>query len=246
MPSSSETSLSPLVKKLRNWAPVTEDDENAILALPHRTARIAIGEYIVRDGDIPTQCCVVVEGFAMRHKVIGDGRRQILNIHMAGDILDLQNSLLEVADHNVQALTPMAAAFISREAIVDLAFARPSVGKALWKETLVDGSIAGEWIANVGRRDSRARVAHLLCELAMRLAEVELGTQCRYDLPLTQEQIADALGLTPVHVNRTLKSLDSEGLTTRSRRSIMIRDWQGLAEAADFNPRYLHLPAHPA
>lgn len=235
-------SLRPLVKKLRNWAPLTQQDENAILALPHSTKRLALGHYIVREGDIATHSCLVVEGFAIRHKIVGDGGRQIINIHMAGDMVDLQNSLLAVADHHVQALTPAVAAFIPREAIVELAFARPSVGKALWLETLVEGSISREWIANVGRRDARTRVAHLLCEFAMRLEAVGLGEQCNYELPMTQEQIADTVGLTPVHVNRTLKALDREGLTTRRKRSVVIQDWKKLTETGDFSPVYLHLP----
>jgi CRP-like cAMP-binding protein len=234
--------LSPLIGKLRNWAPLNEADEKAILALPHSIRRLALSQYIVREGDVATHSCLVVEGFAMRHKIVGDGGRQIVNIHMAGDMVDLQNALLTVADHNVQALTPMVAAFIPRDAIVELAFDRPSVGKALWLETLVEGSIAREWIANVGRRDARTRVAHLLCEFAMRLEAVGLGEQCNYELPMTQEQIADTVGLTSVHVNRTLKALDAEGLTRRSKRSVVIEDWKRLTKTGDFNPTYLHLP----
>ncbi len=231
-----------LVQKLRNWTALDEEDENAILALPHTTRRLAIGQYVIRDGDIPTHSCLVVEGFAVRHKIVGNGGRQIINIHMPGDMVDLQNALLTVADHNVQALTPTLAAFIPRDALVKLAFERPTVGKALWIETLVEGSISREWIANVGRRDARARIAHILCEFAMRLEAVGLGEQCNYELPMTQEQIADAVGLTAVHVNRTLRSLDAEGLTTRSKRSVVINDWKKLTEAGDFNPVYLHLP----
>jgi CRP-like cAMP-binding protein len=237
-----EADLSSLVRKLRNHAPLTEEDEGAILALPFSPRRLTLGQYVVREGDVATHSCLVVDGFAMRHKIVGDGGRQIINIHMAGDMVDLQNSLLKVADHNVQALTPMMAAFIPREAIVELAFARPSVGKALWLETLVEGAISREWIANVGRRNARTRVAHLLCEFAMRLEAVGLGEQSNYELPMTQEQIADTVGLTPVHVNRTLKALDAEGLTARSKRSVVIRDWQRLTETGDFNPVYLHLP----
>jgi CRP-like cAMP-binding protein len=235
-------SLRPLVRKLRNWVALSAEDESAILALPHTTRRLALSQYIVREGDIPTHACLVVEGFAMRHKIVGDGGRQIVNIHMSGDMADLQNALLTVADHNVQALTPMVAALIPRDAIVALAFARPAVGRALWIETLVEGSIAREWIGNVGRRDARTRVAHLLCEFAMRLEAVGLGEQCNYELPMTQEQIADTVGLTSVHVNRTLKALDGEGLTTRSKRSVVIQDWKKLTETGDFNPAYLHLP----
>jgi len=243
MPNESDQDLRPLVRKLLNWTPLDEDDRSAILALPHSTRKLAIGQYVVREGDVPTHSCLVVQGFAMRHKIVGNGGRQITNIHMPGDMVDLQNSLLRVADHNVQTLTPTTAAFIPRDAIVQLAFARPAVGKALWLDTLVEGSISREWIANVGRRDARTRVAHILCEFAMRLEAVGLGEQCNYELPMTQEQIADTAGLTPVHVNRTLKALDAEGLTRRNRRSVIIEDWKKLTEAGDFNPTYLHLPA---
>lgn len=237
-----QSAMAALVRKLRNWTFLNEADEKAILALPHSARRLAIGQYVVREGDRPTHSCLVVEGFAVRHKIVGDGGRQIINIHMAGDMVDLQNSLLTIADHNVQALTPTVAAFIPHEAIAKLAFERPSVGKALWIDTLVEGSIAREWIANVGRRDARSRIAHILCEFAMRLEAVGLGEQCNYELPMTQEQIADAVGLTAVHVNRTLKSLDAEGLTSRKKRSVVINDWKRLTEAGDFNPVYLHLP----
>jgi CRP-like cAMP-binding protein len=234
--------LRPLVRKLSNWVTLSAEDESALLALPHTSRRLALSQYIVREGDVATHSCLVVEGFAMRHKIVGDGGRQIINIHMSGDMADLQNALLTVADHNVQALTPMVAAFIPREALVELAFARPTVGRALWIETLVEGAISREWIANVGRRDARTRVAHLLCEFAMRLEAVGLGEQCNYELPMTQEQIADTVGLTSVHVNRTLKALDGEGLTARSKRSVVIQDWKKLTETGDFNPAYLHLP----
>lgn len=234
--------LRPLVRKLSNWVALDKDDEDAILALPYTPRQLAHSQYVVREGDVPTHTCLVVSGFAIRHKIVGDGGRQIINIHMAGDMADLQNSLLAVADHNVQALTPMTAAFIPRQAIMELAFTRPSVGRALWLETLVEGSISREWIANVGRRDARTRIAHLLCEFAMRLEAVGLGEQCNYQLPMTQEQIADTVGLTSVHVNRTLQNLDGEGLINRSKRSVVIADWKRLAESGDFNPTYLHLP----
>jgi CRP-like cAMP-binding protein len=243
MSAENEAGLEPLVRKLRNWAHLEEDDQRAILALPQSTRRLAIGQYVVREGDVATHSCLVVQGFAMRHKIVGDGGRQIINIHMAGDMVDLQNSLLKVADHNVQTLTPAVVALIPRKAIIDLAFERPAIGKALWIETLVEGSISREWIANVGRRDALTRVAHLLCEFAMRLEAVGLGEQCNYELPMTQEQIGDTVGLTPVHVNRTLKNLDAQGLTTRSKRSVVINDWKKLTRTGDFNPVYLHLAA---
>ena len=237
-----DSPLAPLVRKLRLHARLDEQDQQAILGLPHVLRRLEGAQYIVREGDKPTHSCLLVSGFVVRHKLVEGGGRQIVNIHVTGDMCDLQNALLEVADHNVQTLTPCEAAFIPRDALVDLAFARPAVGKAFWLETLVEASIAREWIANVGRRNARARIAHLLCEFAYRLNAVGIGEECNFQLPMTQEQLADTTGLTPVHVNRTLKALDAEGLTTRTQRSVKINDWQRMAQAADFRSTYLHLP----
>jgi CRP-like cAMP-binding protein len=160
---------------------------------------------------------------------------------MKGDLVDLQNSLLGTADHNVQMLTAGDVALIPVEAIRDLAFRRPNVGMAMWYETLVEGSIFREWVLNIGRRDARTRIAHLLCEFALRLERAELGQPTTYELPITQEQLADAVALTSVHVNRTLMKLESEGLITRTKRIISIVDWKRLVRVADFEPRYLHL-----
>lgn len=234
--------LAPLVRRLSLHTLLSPQDQAAVLALPHTERKLEAGQYIVREGDAPTHSCMVVSGFAVRHKIVGDGGKQIVNVHLSGDMVDLQNSLLELADHNVQTLSKMTGAFISRQSLTDLAFSRPAVGKALWIETLIEGSISREWIANVGRRDALARVAHLLCEFAYRLDAVGLGKECNYELPMTQEQLADTLGLTPVHVNRTLKSLDALGLTKRSKKSVVITDLQKLEDTGDFRSTYLHLP----
>lgn len=127
------------------------------------------------------------------------------------------------------------------EAIQEIAFSRPAIGRAMWYETLIDASIFREWTLNVGRRDARTRTAHLLCEFALRLEAVGLGERCRYELPMTQEQLADALGLTSVHTNRTLKTLTEDGLITRTHRSVQISDWPALMAVGDFDPAYLHL-----
>jgi CRP-like cAMP-binding protein len=134
------------------------------------------------------------------------------------------------------------AAVIPVEAIQEIAFERPAIGRAMWYETLVDGSIFREWTLNVGRRNARARAAHLLCEFALRLELAGLGERCDYELPMTQEQLGDALGLTSVHTNRTLMSLGQAGLITRTNRAIQIIDWPGLAQIGDFDAAYLHLP----
>ena len=162
---------------------------------------------------------------------------------MKGDLADLQNSLLGTADHNLQALTHVEVALIPVEAIQEIAFARPAVGRAMWYETLVDASIFREWTLNVGRRDARTRAAHMLCEFALRLEAAGLGERCHYELPMTQEQLADALGLTSVHTNRTLMGLGEDGLITRTQRSVRIDDWPRLMRRGDFDPAYLHLDA---
>ena len=236
-----DPALEPMARKLSLWGSLSAADHDAVLALPHQRRGLDAGQYLVWDGDRPQNTCLLLSGFAYRHKHAGNGGRQILSIHMKGDIVDLQNSLLGVADHNVQMLTPGDVALIPIEAIRELAFSRPVVGMAMWYETLVEGSIFREWVLNIGRRDARTRIAHLLCEFAMRLEVADLGEQTRYELPITQEQLADAVALTPVHVNRTLMKLEQEKLITRSKRVIGIADWKQLVKVADFDPRYLHL-----
>jgi CRP-like cAMP-binding protein len=232
-----------MAKKLGQWRPLGRADREALYALPCRLLEFRPHEYIVREGDKPQNCCLMLSGFSIRHKAAGNGGRQIFSIHMTGDLADLQNSLLGTADHNLQALTHVEAAVIPVEAIQEIAFARPAIGRAMWYETLVDAAIFREWTLNVGRRDARTRAAHMLCEFALRLEMAGLGERCNYELPMTQEQLADALGLTSVHTNRTLMVLGEAGLISRTQRAVQIDDWAGLMAAGDFDPAYLHLDA---
>ena len=237
-----DSGLEPMLRKLEYRHKLDSADCSAILALPHTIKRLERHDYVVREGDIAQYSCALLAGFAVRQKIVGSGHRQIVAIQMKGELVDLQNSLLGVADHSVQMLTPGKVAMIPREAVQKLAVERPAVGMAMWIDTLVDASISREWIANVGRRDARSRLAHLLCEFSLRLKLAGLGEQSHYELPMTQEQLADTTGLTPVHVNRTLKSLEADKLIERtSARSIAIRDWRNLADVGDFQSTYLHL-----
>jgi CRP-like cAMP-binding protein len=238
----SASPLDPLLRKLQYWRELDEEERNAVLSLPHTVRKMEAHHYLVREFDRATHSCVMLAGFAIRHKIVAGGHRQIVSIHMKGEFVDLQNSMLGIADHSVQMLTAGQVAVIERREVDQIAFDYPNVGRALWIDTLVDGSIFREWIANIGRRDARTRLAHVLCEFALRLKVAGLGEQTDYELPMTQEQIADATGLTPVHVNRTLKQLQADGLIERSSpRSIIIGDWKKLAAAGDFNSGYLHL-----
>ena len=234
--------LEPMLRKLEYWHKLSPEDQAAILSLPHTVRRLETHHYIVREFDRAEYSCALLSGFAIRHKIVAGGQRQIIAIHMKGEMVDLQNSLLGRADHSVQMLTAGKVAMIARDAIKRIAFERPAVGHAMWTDSLVDASISREWIANVGRRNARTRLAHLLCEFSLRLKVSGMGEQNNYELPMTQDQLADATGLTSVHVNRTIRGLEKEGLIERSNpRVIGIGDWRKLAEAGDFNSNYLHL-----
>ena len=230
-----------LIRQLAGHGPLDDDDRDAIRALPHIVRSFDAHGYVVREGDAPGACMVLLSGFAYRQKTTHDGARQIVALHIPGDALDLQNLYLDEADHSVQALTRADIACVPRRDFQQLMLDRRAVGRAATVAMLVEASIAREWVLNVGRRNSRTRMAHLLCEFALRLEAQGLAERYGYELPMTQEQLADALGLTPVHVNRTLKALELDGLITRKGRAVAFPDWRRLREAADFNQRYLHL-----
>ena len=230
-----------LLDNLELRSPLAEEDRQAILALPYSLKSLAPGSYAVREGEPPTGCGVLVSGFAYRQKLTGDGGRQILSIHIPGEALDFQNTFLNVADHSVQMLTRGHLAIIPRADIQRIARSSAAIGHAILVNILVDASIFREWILNVGRRDAKSRLAHVLCELAVRLDAHGLADDMGYHLPMTQAELADALGLTPVHLNRVIRSLEVDGLLVRSKRDISFPDWERMRDIADFNDRYLHL-----
>jgi CRP-like cAMP-binding protein len=236
-----DTALERLVRKLSVHSELSREDQRAILGLPCTVKTLEAHTYTVREGDPPEGCFVLLSGFAFRQKLTGEGARQIVAVHIPGEPLDFQNVFLDVADHSVQLLTRAEVAFIPRRALLELARSNPSIAHAILVTILVEASIFREWVLNVGRRDARTRVAHLLCEFAIRLEAYELTEEYGYELPMSQEQIADAVGLTSVHVNRTLKALESEGLIKRNRRFVSIPDWQRMRQVGDFSDRYLHL-----
>jgi CRP-like cAMP-binding protein len=231
-----------MIRRLDARVSLSDADQDALRALPFSFRTMDAANYLVREGEPPQVCYLLISGFAYRHKVTGDGERQIVAVHMPGDFLDLQNSMLAVADHNVQALTRCEVATVPVAALRALAAAYPAVAMAMWVDTLVDASIFREWIVNVGRRDALSRIGHLLCEFALRLRAAGLADDSgSYELPMTQEQIADTVGLTPVHVNRVLKELGRRNLISREKRAVTIVDWDRLRHVGDFSARYLHM-----
>lgn len=219
---------------------VSRDDRAAVEALPWTMRSFGREAYIVREGEAAGNCTLLVNGFAFRQKLVSDGARQIISFHIPGEILDIQNGFLDVADHNVQSLLRCTVATVPRSAFQEVLSSRPAIRDAVWFDTLVDSSIFREWVVNVGRRDARGRIAHLLCEIVARLKAAGQIEGDVLDFPITQEQIADATGLTAVHTNRTLQRLRGDGLIALSSSKLTILDWDRMAEVGDFNQRYLH------
>jgi CRP-like cAMP-binding protein len=229
--------LQPMLDKLERWMRLDAAGREAVFALPHQVRFLPAREYILREDERPTHCCLILDGYACRNKIVGSGARQILSVHMRGDVVDLHNSILRRADHNIQTLTASKVAFIPVKAIQGILENFPQVRQAVWHETVVDAAIAREWMIGVGRRDARARTAHLLCELAVRLDVAGLGTSSGYELPMTMDQLADALALT--NVSRTLTVLSDAKLIKRERRHVRIVDFAQLARIGDFDKKYL-------
>jgi len=230
-----------MAARFQRRAPLDESDRAALFALPFERREFDAGRYLVREGGATPVSSLILSGLAFRHKLTADGDRQIVSVHVPGDFVDLEGSLLNVADHNVQALTRLEIATVPVQAVIGLIDTHPRIGRAMWIDTLVDASIYREWVLNVGRRPARQRIGHLLCEFARKLELAGLGTTTGYQFPMTQEQLADAVGLTPVHVNRMLKQMEADGLIERHRRFIAIPNWERLREMSGFNELYLHL-----
>jgi CRP-like cAMP-binding protein len=232
--------LDPLFMRWGRGVALSEADKREIIGMPWSERPFPRDSYMVREGEPTTVCTLLVTGFAYRQKLVNDGSRQIISFHIPGEFVDLQNGLLDVADHNVQCLTNCRVAMVPKSAVLDLIATNPNAGRESWLDTLIDSSVFREWVVNVGRRDARARIAHLLCELAARLRASGVSNGEMYDFPITQEQIADATGLTAVHTNRTLQVLRKAELISLSSSRLVILDWEGLADVGDFNERYLH------
>lgn len=235
--------LDSLLTKLKAASDLDSDDLRAIASLPIRTRHLDPHEFIVKEGDRTHECCLIADGFAFRSKATWQGQTQILSLHVPGEIPDLHSLHLELMDHDLKALSRCTLGFIPHAAIKSLNANRPRVAAALWRETLVDASIFREWMFNIGSRVGVTRMAHLLAELNRRLEVIGMAKNGVFDLPITQVELGECLGLTGVHVNRVLKQLRAEGLVRTSRSVFELLDIDLMEERGEFDPDYLHLPA---
>ncbi|UXC90124.1 Crp/Fnr family transcriptional regulator [Sphingobium sp. RSMS] len=240
---STDSPVTSLVGKLRRLAPLDMEDEQALSSLSFRIGHVRARTCLVREGTMPYDCCLLVEGFASRSKVASDGGRQIVSFHVPGDVLDIQHLFLERADHDVHAISDATIAWTPMSQLRALIMERPAIGMAFWRDALIDASISREWVLNVGRRNAKSRVAHMLCEFVARCNAAGVGTPERMKLPFTQEEIGDATGITTVHVNRMLRALTEDGLIRRDGRFLEIEDWDGFQKLAGFDKGYLHAAA---
>lgn len=230
-----------LVQKLGAVFSLAPEELAAIGALPSRLVRLAGDEEIHRAGDCPTSCFVVVDGIVSSSKMIEDGKRQIMSFYVPGDMPDIRTLHLGLIDCDVHAVGPCRLAVIEHADLRALCEAHPRIASAFWRCTLVVGSVYREWIVNIGHRSALARVAHLLCEMMVRLEAIGRAGGKICDLPLTQVHLSQATGLSAVHVNRSLKELRKRELITFSGGRLTIPDWEGLTRLAYFRPDYLYL-----
>jgi CRP-like cAMP-binding protein len=230
----------PFVAKLCAGIDLRDDDRRALEAASARTRTIGPREQIIGEGDRPNDVHLIIEGFAARAKTLPGGDRQIMALLLPGDSCDLHVAILGEMDHDIVAITKCTLVDIPRHVIEEL-LGSPTLARALWWSTLVDEAVLREWLVSMGRRPADEQAAHLFCELYIRLATVGRADEDSYDLPLTQEELGDVLGLSIVHVNRVLQKLKADGLVERRGSRVRLLDRTRLAEFAAFNPNYLHL-----
>lgn len=232
---------SPMVRKLRHGAPLSPADERALLAACAAVRDYAAGEEVIAEGERPHHVHVVLDGFACRYKMLPDGGRQIMAWLAPGDFCDLHVTILGEMDHGVGAVTASRIAAIPADAVERLSSLSPTLSRALWWATLVDEAVLREWLVGMGRRPADQQVAHLFCELLLRLRAVDRAAGNRFELPVTQAELADSVGLTPVHVNRVVQQLRAAGYLEWRGGVVTVLDEPGLMAFAEFDANYLHL-----
>ncbi len=246
MAASASDNNAPLIAKLETIIALTREERAALENLPVQVQTLAADRDIVRRGDRPSRSCLVLSGYAVTYQVTALGKRQIQAFHMPGDIPDLQSLHLKVLDNSIATLTPCRLGFIVHEALLELCRRYPRLNDAFWRETLVDGAMFRAWVTNNGQREALGRMAHLLCEWITRLKAIGFAEGLTCDLPVTQAELGDALGVSTVHVNRVLQELRAKDLVSLKGSVLTVLDWEGLTRIADFDPAYLHLGGNRA
>ncbi len=234
-----------MLLKIEQRDVLSPEERSALESLVTEVRVYEPGQDIVSDGERPAVSSLLIDGFAARYKILRGGERQITELHVKGDFVDIHNFLLKIMDHGVTCITRCQVAPVPHDRLAKLTTDYPHVSRLLWLMTLIDGAIHREWLVAMGRRPALAQTAHLLCELYLRLKTVNAAENLTFTFPVTQAELGDVLGLSAVHVNRVLQELRSMNLITWRGPTVTIHDWEALTEAAEFDPRYLHLLREP-
>ncbi|WP_169715614.1 Crp/Fnr family transcriptional regulator [Sphingomonas mucosissima] len=224
---------------------MSEGEKQAILDLPAHASQVAPNIDFVRLDHTTDHACIVVQGLVGRFEQTFDGNRQITALHLPGDAADLHSVVQPKARSALHTLTTTTILRVPHAALRSVAANHPAVAEAFWRDCVIDAAILSQWVVNVGRRDARGRVAHLVCEMAVRYKAVRPEQEFFFDFPVTQAQIGDMMGLTPVHINRVLKALREEELLTLSKSRVHVMNWTGLKYAGEFTAEYLQADTGP-
>ena len=245
MTKASHPALERFTARLLSRSSLSDDEQAAILNLRGRAVQVANHRDIIVPGETTSSACLVVDGLVARFDQMADGSRQLTSLYIAGDMCDLHSVVSPTAGWGFQAVTNTTVMRILHSDLHELAVRHPAIAFAFWRDAVVDASVLAKWVGNVGRRDARSRLAHLFCELGLRMEAAGLGSRTDFPLPMTQTYLADALGLTPVHVNRMLQTLRHDGLVSTENRRVRVERWSELAHVAEFDPQFLLLKQHP-
>lgn len=235
-----------MVRRLSGVGQLSSEDRDRLVSLPIRRKRFAKGEEIVAEGSSSSSCCLVFKGYVHRSKTLITGDRQIFSLHMAGDVPDLQSLYLPRMDHSLVATSPAEVALISHSSIQTILDQSSRLTALFWRDTLIDAAAFRSWMLMLGQAEAPVRMAHLFCELYVRSQLVGLNKGNTFALPISQVDIADMLGTSTVHANRTLQDLRSQGLVDFTRGRVTILRWRELAELGMFDESYLHTVVGPA
>lgn len=237
--------IDPLVSAFSRRDQLTEEERTILECLPRRPKTYSEGEEIIAEASRPKESCLVLSGFVARAQYLSTGKRQLTAVHGPGDFVDLHSFLLKQMDHGVVALSSCRVAFIPHANLKVVTETAPHLTRMLWLSTIVDAAIQRAWITCLGRRSAIQHLAHMICEPYLRLEIVGLATEGKFDFPVTQAELGDMLGLSNVHVNRTLQELRGTGLVRWQSGTVDIRDFEALSVFAEFDPLYLNLLDEP-
>jgi CRP-like cAMP-binding protein len=231
----------PFIRKLNLFAPLSGSDTKLLEQICSKPLSIKAREDLIREGEAPDVVHLILDGFACRYKVLPDGTRSIMAYLLPGDMADWHVFILGEMDHSVATLSPCRVVEIPRAAVLEITDKYPAITRALWWIALVDEAVLREWIVNVARRSAEEAIAHLFCELLVRLEAVGLRVENGFEFPVTQSDLADTIGLSAVHVNRVLQELRLRELIVLNTCGLQILDIEALKRLSGFRSNYLHL-----